>query len=402
MTTTFKKRLQIQMPGRAGIDRCLTFVVGRLPDDERRRVRGVVFEVADLRAAIETFADLKRMAAEAARSGEVQQFLDSLDGRARASATAGSTFAAFSKQWEETCVDGGDLKESQVESDKSILKNHLIPAFGRLNLSEINPWRVDEYKAAKRKQKHQYGAGYRPATINNHLSVLHRIMAKALENGLVASNPVRPSAWMKKEHGPEGGRRWLSFDDLAKLTAHLRGRWREAEPDRYTALMTLLTLGIRFGELRALHKEDLDLPGARLVVRRSRARKTVTTPKNGETRAHALPPGLVTDLKAWMLRTEGQLLFPGPDGGHLANNSLNRWIRQLCAEAGVEPVTAHCLRHSVASAYASLGASQKQIATLIGHRSTASTERYTHLRASDTVELAAGLEVALQRAGEVG
>lgn len=46
------------------------------------------------------------------------------------------------------------------------------------------------------------------------------------------------------------------------------------------------------------------------------------------------------------------------------------------------------------------GLSQKQIATLIGPRNTASTERYTHLRAGDTVDLAAGLEVALQRAGE--
>jgi integrase len=71
-----------------------------------------------------------------------------------------------------------------------------------------------------------------------------------------------------------------------------------------------------------------------------------------------------------MLRTEGQLLFPGPDGGHLANNSLNRWYRELAKEAGIREITLHGARHTSGSSYAVMGASQKAIAVMLGHADT--------------------------------
>ena len=88
-----------------------------------------------------------------------------------------------------------------------------------------------------------------------------------------------------------------------------------------------------------------------------------------------------------MLKTEGQLLFPGPDGGPLANNSLNRWYRELAHEAGILEITSHGARHTSGSSYAVMGASQKAIAVMLGHADTKATERYTHLQVGATAPL---------------
>jgi len=50
-------------------------------------------------------------------------------------------------------------------------------------------------------------------------------------------------------------------------------------------------------------------------------------------------------LREWMLKTDGQLLFPGVRGGPLPNNSVNRWYRRLADEADIRPISSHGARH---------------------------------------------------------
>jgi integrase len=385
--TIIRKRLQIQPAGRTGIDRSVAFVVGDASAEERRKLRGAVFTVVDQLDASRRFGDLYAMAKEAVAKGEVPGFLDALDRREGNPTTTETTFEAFSEEWTKTCVDNSDLRESQVESDKSILKNHLVPYFGRFALRHVDVRMVDRYKAEKRAQKHQYGEGYSPHTINNHLSVVHRIFEKAIAYGLAEKNPVTKSAWMSRDTTTEESRAWLTPEEETKVVAVLRSTWKVTEPERYMPVLTQLVVGMRFGELRALEKADLDFTAPGIWVRRSKARKTVTTPKNKKARFHAIPRELAEELKVWMLRTEGQLLFPGARGKHLQNNTMNRWYRELCALAGVPPISSHGARHTSGSSYAMLGASQKMIASLLGHTDTSATEKYTHMQVSATAPI---------------
>lgn len=100
------------------------------------------------------------------------------------------------------------------------------------------------------------------------------------------------------------------------------------------AILTQVVTGIRFGELRALRKEDLDLRASGLHIRRSQTRRTISTPKNGKARFQVLPRGLADELKVWMMKTSGQLLFPSERGLPLPNNTLNRAYTKLAEEAG--------------------------------------------------------------------
>src|SRR5260221_8673250 len=66
-------------------------------------------------------------------------------------------------------------KPSEVETKRAIVRLHLEPEFGALRLDTIGPQDIERYKAKK------IAAGLNPKTINNHLTVLRRVLAVAAE-----------------------------------------------------------------------------------------------------------------------------------------------------------------------------------------------------------------------------
>ncbi len=385
MAKQIKLRLQYQPTGRRGIDRSIVYVVGSLDESEARRLRGVTFYVDSMVDARRTHNDLLKMARKACDEGTLDEFVAALRSGPQARRES-RVFRDFASEWFDNRVAGGALRESQVESDTCVLKNHLQPYFGSSPLHSITVEMIDRYLAQKRRQKHQYGVGYSPKSLNNHLSLLRRILETAREYELIEKNPVVARHWMKSEHTVEESRPWWTPEEQAKALAVLES-WRKTEPRFRLPILVQLVTGIRFSEVRALRKEDLDLQAPGLWIRRAQPKKKVSTPKNGRSRFQALPRELADELRAWMLKTEGQLLFPSESGGPVSNNVLNRAYSRLAKEAGVRRITSHGARHTCGSSLAMMGAGQKMIATILGHTEARTTERYTHMRVEATREI---------------
>ncbi|MCA9582555.1 MAG: tyrosine-type recombinase/integrase [Myxococcales bacterium] len=184
--------------------------------------------------------------------------------------------------------------------------------------------------------------------------------------------------WPKRHQAEEDLRPYWNPDE--EITAfRTLDRWRENEPAFAYAMIVQMLFGLRFGELRALEKRDLDLKIPGLWVKRSMARKKTHAPKNGKARFHQLPVALAEELDEYSRTTSGNLLFPSPTGNRLDNAVLNRAYARLALEAGVPRITSHGARHTCASSSAAHGLSQAQIARYIGHSDVATTSRYTHV-----------------------
>jgi integrase/recombinase XerD len=148
----------------------------------------------------------------------------------------------------------------------------------------------------------------------------------------------------------------------------------------YAVLVVLTRLGMRVGEVAAVELNDIDWHRGELAVRGKAKRfERLPLPVDvGQALAeyiqHARPTSSERRLFLRML---------APPRG-LTTGGLIMIVRSACRRAGIEPVAAHRLRHTVASELLRAGAGLSEIGQLLRHRSIASTAIYASV---DTVAL---------------
>jgi site-specific recombinase XerD len=75
----------------------------------------------------------------------------------------------------------------------------------------------------------------------------------------------------------------------------------------------------------------------------------------------------------------GQFVFPNPANKSGHQGDVKKSWRTLCRVANITGLRLHYLRHSFASNLVSSGASLPLIASLLGHASITTTQRYAHM-----------------------
>lgn len=150
----------------------------------------------------------------------------------------------------------------------------------------------------------------------------------------------------------------------------------------YAVLAVLSRLGLRIGEVAALELDDIDWRSGELVVR-GKGKRLERLP---------LPVDVGVALADYVQKarppSEDRALFLrvlAPRRG-LTSGGLIVIVQSACRRAGIVPVAAHRLRHTVASDLLRAGAGLAEIGQLLRHRSAASTAIYTSV---DSVTLRA-------------
>jgi integrase len=239
--------------------------------------------------------------------------------------------------------------------------------------------------------------------------VVHRMLRHAAQWGVVHQNVASlvdaPS--VKSEEVDI-----LTSGQVQAILATLRGR------AVYIIAATALATGMRRSELLALRWQDIDLDRAVLRVERSleqtkRAGLVFKAPKTRcGRRSITLPPSIVGELRThWRAQQEQRLalgvgkapedalVFPTWEGKPRSPNAFTKeWTRTM-ADASIEGITFHSLRHTHASTLIGAGLDVLTISRRLGHGSPAITlSVYGHLfkpddRAAQIMELAlAGTE----------
>ncbi len=256
------------------------------------------------------------------------------------------------------------------------------------------------------------------------LAAYRRDIGRVLDLAAGADRPVAPSAWTRElleramrdlfrtGHASTSAARalaaWRSFGrfcvrrgvleaDPAKALPFPRHRRRlprtlpqidlaaaldrlaaadDPQAARDSALMEMTySAGLRLSELVGLDHGDLDRAGALLRVRGKGRRERIAPV--GERAMAALERYLAREGRSRM--APGEPLFAGR-AGRLSGRTVQRAVRRrLAGVAAGLGITPHALRHSFASHLLDAGADLRAIQELLGHRSLASTQVYTHV-----------------------
>jgi len=233
------------------------------------------------------------------------------------------------------------------------------PALANAPISGITTRMVMEYAGARKKQD-----GVSNATVNREITVIKTMLNRAVEWGMIESNPI-----VKIRMLPELPKREvdLTVSEAASLIGKLTGSFAlVTEYAIYTGFRLDNILSLTIGQVRF---HDIGETGeVRLRV------------KGGRWQTFPVGPNAVNVLKRAICdRTEG-FVFLNPRTGTRytsVSDSFRRAVRKLDLKVGDSYLRFHDLRHVFATWLHREGVSLDVLRVLLGHRDRATTDRYT-------------------------
>ncbi|MCG8468562.1 MAG: tyrosine-type recombinase/integrase [Gemmatimonadetes bacterium] len=143
-------------------------------------------------------------------------------------------------------------------------------------------------------------------------------------------------------------------------------------------LMIVYACGLRVSEVVRLRPTDVDRARGLVHIRQAKGRKDRYVPASNVALA-------AIDLYMRYRREASPWLFPGQDPGkHITPRSVQHVVARARERARLEKhATVHTLRHSYATHLHEGGVGLRYIQTLLGHKSSRTTEIYTHVSRAD-------------------
>ncbi len=259
------------------------------------------------------------------------------------------------------------LKENKKgwKADLSRYSRYLKDRFGAKQLDKISVFDLEKMMLELKKTTNVRGKPYAPQTIKHIVSLLRRIINKAIKWGLYSEeNPV------SKVSLPKVNNEVVEYLEPAQIKKLLEVC--ENYHDRQAGDLTLFALvtGLRRGELFKLKWEDVDLKNGWLYLK---------NPKSGRDEILPLNQTALNILKTHPKVEGSPYVFPGKNG-RMRTDFKTAW-RNIKKLAGIpENFRFHGLRHVYASLLASSGQIDPyMLQKLLTHKDIKMTQRYAHL-----------------------
>ena len=211
--------------------------------------------------------------------------------------------------------------------------------------------------------------GRTPATVARKLSAVSGFFRYALNEDVIARNPV--AAVRRPKVGSDTQSTGLDRDELASLIGGARN-----DGLRSHALVLLLALnGLRISEALGADATDLDVERGHRVLRITR--------KGGKKATIPLAPRTSEALDAYLGGRNTGPLFSTSTGARLDQPAVWRSLRRLAMTAVPAKATSlhpHDLRHAFVTLSLDAGASLRDVQDAAGHADPRTTRRYDRAR----------------------
>ncbi len=269
------------------------------------------------------------------------------------------------------------IKESTAREYRRNLRRFILPAIGRMKVTEVT--RADI-------AKFHHDLRHIPYQANRCLEIVSKMFNLAEVWGLRAdgSNPRR-----HLQKYPEKKReRYLSPAELKRVGEVLREVEAEGRElaSAVLAIRLLIYTGCRLSEITKLKWEYVDLEGSALHLPDS---------KTGAKTVHIGRPAVDLLEGAPVIVGNPWVITGKMEGGRLTD--LQPFWQRVRARAGLHDVRIHDLRHTFASTAVGAGQSLPMIGALLGHTQVQTTARYAHLASAPVKGAAEVISGLLER-----
>jgi integrase len=225
------------------------------------------------------------------------------------------------------------------------------PQTARYHALRIGRWceghRVSETRQVVAKIVQDMTGHYKPATINRSLGTLGKALRIAWDRGTVGADY---SSLCKRLPEHNARTTWLTLAQVQALAIH-------ASPPTQAAIWLSVLTGCRRGEVLAMRPEMIQ-------------GDTITLPAGATKSQRSRSVPIIAPARPWLAMIPLPLNFEGLKSG----------FRRAREAAGMPQVTFHDLRRSCGTLLIQQGVPLNIISRILGHSSTAVTERvYAHL-----------------------
>jgi integrase len=298
-------------------------------------------------------------------------------------------FARLADEWLATNPGG---KVQTRLGYEGMLRNHVLPYFGHMDVGRITKATVRQFLAAMEDK----GAG--PGTTRNAFrNVLKPTLDLAVDLGMVR---VNPAVGVKLAKSAQAEMLYLTAAEVQAVAEAIN-------PPYGTLVLFAAYTGLRAGEIGALRMKHLDLLRGRVTVAESVAEVLGHGLIYGPTKTYAVRPVALPNflrdplmaLTAPYASDPEALVFRAPDGGPLRHGNFYRRQFKPAVRRGLPPhlhgLRFHDLRHTCASLLINppISANPKAVQTRLGHSSIQITfDRYGHLYPGFDEHLGDGLD----------
>lgn len=244
-------------------------------------------------------------------------------------------------------------------TDVSLLKNHLLPRFGKRYMDEITRQDIVKMHADRK------ALGAAAGTANRLLIMMRYIFNLAVKWEVpgVKANPTKGVPLMEENNKME---RFLTIEEAQRLYAAVCST---DHPMLHYIVPMLILTGARKRELLDAKWQDFDVP---------RRTWRIPTTKTGKARHVPMSDGVVKILGTIPRQLDCEWVFPNPDTGKPFASIFYAWDRARRL-AGLADVRLHDLRHSHASFLVNSGRTLYEVQHILGHTQVKTTQRYAHL-----------------------
>lgn len=299
--------------------------------------------------------------------------------------TASSSFTHLVDAWLKDLDLEGKIAPSTRALYERNMRQLVMPAFANYSLREINVRKVDQFiKTLASTKSYSYAKQAR--------TVLSLAFGLAVRYDALRENPVRDTAKLRK---PPSQAMALTIQEVEAIRRAARS-WRRDEglsgpkPDGQLEQIIEVMLGTsaRIGEVLAIRKCDVDVTGSPATVRLC---GTIVSPSGKPTHRQAHPKTMkstrtvsVPSFTAEVVRARlvkiaaeepDHLLFFTRNDTPLTTNNVRRRLRAVLAEAGIEGVTPHSFRRTVATVL-DRASGPDLAAEMLGHTSSKITKEH--------------------------